>query len=304
MSVGASIGLQFIDSGMKLFGQGVGYETQKYLANKEAKRQDWWGTHGIRAKVRDAKAAGIHPLAALGATTYNPSPTWGAIDVPDFGSTFGQMGQGISNAIGKYATAEGKQKMELAAESAKEAVVAQKLDNIGKAQEIMDARNQTIIGSSAIEQGYNIPGQSNAPDGVPSGAPGTALTPNPVAYQEKPGIATGHNPKYQFIDLPNGNKSMMLSQQVGELIENDPMAAVSHSIGTSLDYIKQALSKRVPILESRLELLRVRPEPLAPGYEWRYNRANRQWVHVPKGKTSQIYTNEKISAFPPGYRKR
>lgn len=58
---------------------------------------------GIRWKVADAKAAGIHPLFALGAPTFNPSPTSisgvGDSGGSDIGSSISAMGQGIGRAV-------------------------------------------------------------------------------------------------------------------------------------------------------------------------------------------------------------
>ena len=59
-------------------------------ANLKAQRE--FAQHGIRWKVEDAKAAGLHPLAALGAQTHSFSPTV-------VGDSFAQAGQSIGRAI-------------------------------------------------------------------------------------------------------------------------------------------------------------------------------------------------------------
>lgn len=51
--------------------------------------------NGIRWKVQDAKLAGLHPLAALGAQTMSPSASFGATDY----SYLSGMGQDIGRAI-------------------------------------------------------------------------------------------------------------------------------------------------------------------------------------------------------------
>lgn len=59
-------------------------------------------TQGIRWKVNDAKAAGIHPLFALGAPTFNPSPTSLLSDSgggSDLGGSLSRMGQGVERAL-------------------------------------------------------------------------------------------------------------------------------------------------------------------------------------------------------------
>lgn len=70
----------------------LNYEYQKEFAQ-----------NGIRWRVADAKAAGLHPLAALGAqgASYSPSAVIG--DSPDF-SFLKDMGQGIDRAMDAKAT--------------------------------------------------------------------------------------------------------------------------------------------------------------------------------------------------------
>lgn len=72
--------------------------TANRLANKNIATQKEFAQNGIRWKVADAKAAGIHPLYALGATTASYSPVSGYSG--DFGisEAANQFGQGISRA--------------------------------------------------------------------------------------------------------------------------------------------------------------------------------------------------------------
>lgn len=62
-------------------------------ADKDRKLQKQLAHEGIRLRVNDAKAAGIHPLYALGAPTLSASP----VPVGDFGIS--QAGQDIGRAI-------------------------------------------------------------------------------------------------------------------------------------------------------------------------------------------------------------
>lgn len=62
-------------------------------ANLKAAKE--FAQHGIRWKVEDAKAAGIHPLYAIGAPTASYS---GSFSVPDF-SDIARAGQDIGRAI-------------------------------------------------------------------------------------------------------------------------------------------------------------------------------------------------------------
>jgi hypothetical protein len=71
---------------------------QNYNMQKE------FAQSGIQWKVADAKKAGIHPLAALGAQTHSANPSF----VPGDYSGVGSAGQDISRAIQSTASASGR----------------------------------------------------------------------------------------------------------------------------------------------------------------------------------------------------
>lgn len=60
--------------------------------------QKEFAQNGIRWKVADAKAAGIHPLAALGAQTVSYNPVGVQTDDKGISEALGRMGQGVSRA--------------------------------------------------------------------------------------------------------------------------------------------------------------------------------------------------------------
>lgn len=80
-------------------------QMQMQLAREQLAFQKEAATSGIRWKVADAKGAGVHPLFALGASTFQPSPvsvgpvgdnSGGGGDV---GGSLANMGQGIGRAV-------------------------------------------------------------------------------------------------------------------------------------------------------------------------------------------------------------
>lgn len=75
-----------------LLGKGVDAGISYLNARNNIKYQKMFAQHGIRWKVQDAMAAGLHPLAALGAQTSSFSPV-------SIGSNFGEAGQDIARAM-------------------------------------------------------------------------------------------------------------------------------------------------------------------------------------------------------------
>lgn len=82
-------------------------ESQEKMAAQNAALQKEFAQHGIRWKVADAKAAGLHPLAALGSNTisYTPQQVGGGYS-NHMGEALSNAGQDISRAIHATRTAE------------------------------------------------------------------------------------------------------------------------------------------------------------------------------------------------------
>ena len=80
----------------------IGNASQNQLAQQNYAAQKEFAQNGIRWKVADAKAAGLHPLAALGAQgyTYNPVMVGGSdLGLSAVGEQLANMGQGIDRAM-------------------------------------------------------------------------------------------------------------------------------------------------------------------------------------------------------------
>lgn len=77
-------------------------DSNQKIANENNALQREFAQNGIRWKVEDAKAAGIHPLAALGAQTLPFTPAFG----DNMGTSFASMGQDIGRAIDSTRTGE------------------------------------------------------------------------------------------------------------------------------------------------------------------------------------------------------
>ena len=71
-------------------------------ANRDRKMQKDFAKKGIRWRVKDAQAAGLHPLAALGASIASPSPTSTGGQKSDYG--IAAAGQEIGRALASRQT--------------------------------------------------------------------------------------------------------------------------------------------------------------------------------------------------------
>lgn len=91
-----------IAAGASLAGGAIKAITGKQARDREYERQKEFAENGIRWKVEDAKAAGIHPIYAIGANTATYSPQAAVGD--DFGIS--EAGQNIARSIEAKQTAE------------------------------------------------------------------------------------------------------------------------------------------------------------------------------------------------------
>lgn len=125
-------------------------EAQLAMAERNIAYQREFAQQGLRWKVEDAKAAGIHPLYALGASGTSFSPvSIGSLPEGNMASTLGGMGQDISRAIN--ATRTGKERADAFTLS------AQKLDLEGK-QLDNDIKRATLASSvQRLKQTANPP---------------------------------------------------------------------------------------------------------------------------------------------------
>lgn len=144
-------------------------------ANADAQRrneqlQREFAQQGIRWRVEDAKAAGIHPLAALGAQTHSFAPTLvGSTNmVPEAGSgwrAMGQMGQDISRAVSSMETREERELKQLQTAMAHTQLEGAAIDNqvkLAQLKKLVDPASGPAMPSGADTDNF-IPGQGNSP---------------------------------------------------------------------------------------------------------------------------------------------
>lgn len=137
------------------------------LARAQMDMQREFAQQGIRWKVADAKAAGIHPLAALGVmpTSYSPVSVGGSY--PD--SSFGDRGVDVGGSLANMGQGLGRA---IAATQSKEERVLTAFELKRQEQELVrgDLENQVLASKLAIAQQGLGPGMPSSVGGVAGGA--------------------------------------------------------------------------------------------------------------------------------------
>lgn len=193
--------LGFIGKGIDAFSSSS--QTDKRIqADKELQAQNIanqkeFAQHGVRWKVADAQAAGLHPLAALGAQTSSFSNVVGA-DIPLAKTDFGGMGQDIGRAIDAGSTqSERSDRMGQAIQRTAQVFQLEKLN----------LENEQLKSNIALTRSQLPPPIPGLPPGAlahlsrsPSRtADGQAIADDEV--KQKPGDAPA-NRNYKFLGLP------------------------------------------------------------------------------------------------------
>lgn len=164
---------------------------------------------GIRWRAEDAREAGIHPLAAIGANITGASPSFQMNSSPpprtNYRETFGEMGQNISRAINTTLSPEEKAAKMLQLESLQ-------LDNQYKRKLIEGLGGPSLFSDDPHLTG--IPGQSQ------SNVIDTPL--RRIAPDSDPSKEVGAISDYQIVRTKNGY-AVVPGQNVKQAIEDSPM---------------------------------------------------------------------------------
>lgn len=173
---------------------------------QQAQRQfDAQMDQSVQRRVKDAKAAGVHPLFALGASV-GASPTISANDPGSTGNPMGSALQAMASTLNSLETNK--------AQAARDNAEAALLDSERKRLE------QNLSNGS---QGLDGPALSVVEKGVktfplPSDAgyhgPATYYSPE-VPFSKSPGIRAGTVPGTVDVQMPDGRKVNLLSQDLG-----------------------------------------------------------------------------------------
>ena len=179
----------------------MGNQSAANVAQKNYEAQKEFAQNGIRWKVADAKAAGIHPLAALGVNNASFSPSFTAGDY----SWLGDAGQNLGRAVESKATrAERELGQAMQAETHAEQVRGLRLENDIRAQTLLQMKLDSL----------NAVKQTGRPPAMP-GVDNTVLTgQGDSKYLDKP------IPKYGFVVDDAGRRTLVPGQDYASLHED------------------------------------------------------------------------------------
>lgn len=252
-----SVAGPLIGAGSSLLGGLMGSNSNK--ENYEAQRE--FAQYGIRWKVADAKAAGIHPLYALGANTVSFQPSY--VGDP-MGEAMGSMGQNLSRAFDAKKTIperRGQQAVQhLQQLQMEEDLKSKRLNNklleleINKSQQtppmptvggIKPANMLGIIGQdSGVDSALNnITGTSGLPlinplmdsQGRLSGP--VEFAPSKIEVSGKPGFTYGVPPMETFSRDNNGFYWRLPSKDVKESIEDIMVPETQYNLKRAAELI-------------------------------------------------------------------
>lgn len=212
-------------------------------AERNIKYQKDFAQKGIQWRVADAKAAGIHPLAALGAQTTSFAPV-------QAGGGMSAMGQNIDRAIAANSTAN-QNKNALTTRLANAQITNQELQN-EKLKIEMQQMVRPGTGPGIPTDGGTVPGSY-------------AIKPNEIgtAMGNSPHTSPGISPERRFFKTKTG-WSHAQSSQYKEANEEDTLGTLAWNLRNRV----------IPSLIPNYD-----PPPWKPkaGHHWFYNGFKQEW---------------------------
>lgn len=201
-------------------------EADKQLQAQNIANQKEFAQQGIRWKVADAQAAGLHPLAALGAQTSSFSNVVGG-DIPIAKTDFGGMGQDIGRAIDAGST-QGERQDRMGQAIARTAQVFS-LEKMNLENELL----KSAVAKSNAQLGPALPGNwQTMTAGINRTSEGDAIKGKEIEQQSSD--APAYN-KYKFMGIPlqsnrNFSDGEVLETRLGDSEVLSTMSAIANLI--------------------------------------------------------------------------
>lgn len=258
---------------------GPGSEQKKIAEQKKQEDiQREFAQNSIRWRVEDAKRAGIHPLAALGASGASYSPIlsvggdehYGRAPADPNSLNAMRMGQDFSRAIANTSTKEERiaQKMQLM--SAKLDIEGKSIDNAIRMSQL---RRMSMTGPGLPAQENFMPGQGNS---------GTRVVVEPkkstAASVDQPSQEAGWIPDVGFSRTPHG-LAPVIPQGLSESLEDD---MIGKFMWRWRNQIQNNFGLGTPPSRSMLP----------KGYDrWKWNFVDQEWIPWKSKSRKEILRN-------------
>lgn len=217
-------------------------------SDTEWHRQAQFAQQGIRWKVDDAKAAGIHPLYALGASThsYQPQAVMSGGSWQDVGRSVGQAVQQQREAS-RLAEAESESRLarEAAERRAEEAHRSQLLND--EVQRTVAMSQVRLAGQPGNGPGVTLPTSNANLTGAGALKRGIEVVPDKVTAG-KGGLTAGTHPGGTAVEIPigKGRRMVVPTGAVSEALEDMELAKYALMIGMNRDAIGSFFMDDVP----------------------------------------------------------
>lgn len=298
MGWGSAIG-GAIGGALGLIGSNQSQANAAKLNQLNYEHQKEFAQNGIRWRVADAKAAGLHPLAALGAlgASYSPSAVIG--DSPDF-SFLKDMGQGIDRAMDAKAT----QRERAEKEEKSNALFNEELKGKQLQNQETETRIQQMKWDMAMDAARNAersartqqqvpPMPSLAPDGSLMSGQSNATSPGGIESKPaeivvnepgRPGQERGSVSELGFTRTNDGGYAPVMSKDAKDRLDDD-------FIGSSLWHLRNSLP-------ATFDSERVMPPRswLPKGTEWRFDVRRGAFYPVPSGSGFFHHTKRDLTS--------
>lgn len=292
MGWGSAIG-GAIGGALGLIGAGQSQASAERLNQLNYEHQKEFAQNGIRWKVADAKAAGLHPLAALGASTASYSPSAVIGDSPDY-SFLKDMGQGIDRAMDAKATqrerAEREQKenaffneelrgKQLQNQETQTRIEQMKwdmaMDAARNAERSVRTQQQVPPMPSLLPDGSLMSGQGNAtsPGGIET-KPAEIVVNEPGRRGQERGSIT----ELGFSRTNDGGYVPVMSNDAKQRYEEDIFGEVGWN-----------LRNRLPGLIDRQDVAPPRSWLSDPDSSWEFDLSRGAWYERPAGRSKRSY---------------
>ena len=268
-----------ISAGASLAGGLLGQKSAEKNADKNIALQKEFAQSGIQWKVADAKAAGIHPLYALGASTHSYAPV--SIGTP-LADSIGKAGQFLGRAAD--ASSSPTTRMGVIGEQAAKL----QLDNMALQNQLLASQiarvNQSgrTPGVPDAEQRWLIPGQGQTalPDAkgllshFDGGGPGIKVDPFKMQTTDPAGVREPTAvPDVGYTRTPSGY-APALSKDAQERMEDDWIGQIAH-----------AYRNRILPMMSRDNMVPPSFVKLGPDEKWMWNPFKQEYYIAKKGVT-------------------